>query len=81
MLLRMDAALADADVLVSSYLFPMNKGLADRRGVPFATFAFAPHVIPSPDYPPENFPSPAWLGRTLAASMEPVAVEVRQCRG
>lgn len=65
MLVRMDAALADADVLVSSYLFPMNKGLADRRGVPFATFAFAPHVIPSPDYPPENLPSPLWLGRTV----------------
>lgn len=64
MIRRMDAALADADLLVSSYLFPMNKGIADRRGVPFATFAFAPHVIPSPDYPPENLPSPRWLGRS-----------------
>src|SRR5690606_37379494 len=41
----------------------MNRGIADRHGVPFATFAFAPHVIPSPDYPPENLPSPHWLGR------------------
>jgi vancomycin aglycone glucosyltransferase len=63
MIARMDTALANADLLVSSYLFPMNKGIADRRGVPFATFAFAHHVIPSPDYPPENVPSPAWLPR------------------
>jgi vancomycin aglycone glucosyltransferase len=65
MISRMDAALADADLLVSSYLFPMNKSIADRRGVPFATFAFAHHVIPSPDYPPENVPSPRWLPRNV----------------
>ncbi len=61
MIARMDDALADADLLVSSYLFPMNKSMAERRGVPFATFAFAHHVVPSPDYPPENTPSPRWL--------------------
>ena len=65
MIRRMDAAMPDTDLVVSSYLFPMNKGIADRHGVPFATFAFAPHVIPSPDYPPENIPSPRWLGTTL----------------
>jgi vancomycin aglycone glucosyltransferase len=65
MIARMDTALASADLLVSSYLFPMNKGIADRRGVPFATFAFAHHVIPSPDYPPEDVPSPHWLPRNL----------------
>src|ERR1035437_7608559 len=63
MIARMDTALANADLLVSSYLFPMNKSIADRRGVPFATFAFAHHVVPSPDYPPEGIPSPRWLGR------------------
>lgn len=62
MIARMDRALGDADLLVSSYLFPMNRMIAERRGVPFATFSFAHHVIPSPDYPPENLPSPAWLG-------------------
>lgn len=62
MIQRMDAVMPETDVLVSSYLFPMNKGIADRHRVPFATFAFAPHVIPSPDYPPENLPSPRWLG-------------------
>lgn len=65
MIRRMDAAMPETDLVVSSYLFPMNKGIADRHGVPFATLAFAPHVIPSPDYPPENIPSPAWLGRPL----------------
>jgi len=65
MIARMDRALADADLLVSSYLFPMNRAIAERRGVPFATFAFAHHVIPSPDYPPENVPSPRWLGNRL----------------
>lgn len=64
MITRMDTALRTADLLVSSYLFPMNKGIADRRGVPFATFAFAHHVVPSVDYPPENLPSPRWLPRT-----------------
>lgn len=65
MIARMDTALQTADLLVSSYLFPMNKSIADRRNVPFATFAFAPHAVPSPDYPPENVPSPHWLPRTV----------------
>ncbi len=64
MISRMDSVMGETDLLVSSYLFPMNKGIADRHGVPFATLAFAPHTIPSPDYPPENLPSPGWLGRT-----------------
>ena len=63
MIARMDTALATADLLVSSYLFPMNKSIADRRGVPFATLAFAHHVVPSPDYPPEGIPAPLWLPR------------------
>lgn len=65
MIARMDAIMPETDLLVSSYLFPMNKSIADRHGVPFATLAFAPHVIPSPDYPPENVPAPRWLGRNL----------------
>ncbi len=65
MIARMDDALTTADLLVSSYLFPMNKSIADRCGVPFATFAFAPHVVPSPDYPPENLPSPRWWPRRV----------------
>lgn len=53
---EMDAVLADADVLVSSYLFPMNRALADRHGVKFATFAFAHNTVPSRHYPPDGFP-------------------------
>jgi vancomycin aglycone glucosyltransferase len=64
MLERMDAIMPETDILVSSYLFPINRGIADRHRVPFATLAFAPHVVPSADYPPENIPSPLWLGRT-----------------
>ncbi|HZP61684.1 MAG TPA: nucleotide disphospho-sugar-binding domain-containing protein, partial [Opitutaceae bacterium] len=65
MIERMERALDDADLLVSSYLFPMNKSVADRKGVPFATFAFAHQVVPSPDYPPENFHPPRWFPRPL----------------
>ncbi len=63
-----DEVLREADLLVSSYLFPMNKGLADRHGVPFATLSFAHQAVPSPDYPPENIVSPRWLpGRARRA--------------
>lgn len=52
----MEAALEDADCLVSSYLFPMNKAIADRKGIPFATFAFAHNTVPSRHYPPHGLP-------------------------
>lgn len=50
----LDAALEGADLLVSSYLFPMNRAIAERRGVKFATFAFAHNTVPSRYYPPEG---------------------------
>jgi vancomycin aglycone glucosyltransferase len=65
MIARMDKALDDADLLVSSYLFPMNRNMAERKGVPFASFAFAHQAIPSPDYPPENIALPAWFPRPV----------------
>jgi vancomycin aglycone glucosyltransferase len=65
MIERMTAALAETDVLVSSYLFPMNGVLAARMGVPFATFAFAHQTVPSPDYPPEGLALPGFLPRTV----------------
>jgi vancomycin aglycone glucosyltransferase len=58
---RMEALLEDKDVLVSSYLFPCNKSIADRRGIPFATFAFAHNTVPSKHYPPEDLPRLKWL--------------------
>ncbi|TVR54544.1 MAG: glycosyltransferase [Puniceicoccaceae bacterium] len=53
---EMDRILEGADLLVSSYLFPMNRALADRHRVPFATFAFAHNTVPSQHFPPDGFP-------------------------
>ena len=53
---RIDEALEDHDVLVSSYLFPNYKVIAQKQGKPFASFAFCHNTIPSPDYPPELVP-------------------------
>lgn len=53
---EMDRHLETADALVSSYLFPMNRALAERHGVPFATFAFAHNTVPSRYHPPEGLP-------------------------
>jgi vancomycin aglycone glucosyltransferase len=61
----MDLVLADADVLVSSYLFPMNRAIAERHGVPFATFAFAHNTVPSRYYPPEGVPRLRWAPRSI----------------
>lgn len=61
----MDETLEGADCLVSSYLFPMNKAIADRRGIPFATYAFAHNTVPSRYMPPHEFPRfrgmPQWF--------------------
>jgi vancomycin aglycone glucosyltransferase len=65
MLARMDQALDETDLMVSSFLFPMNRSLAERKGVAFASFAFAHQTVPSPDYPPENMALPAWTPRPL----------------
>lgn len=61
MLERMDTLLDGKDILVSSYFFPLNKFLADRKGIPFATFAFAHNTVPSKHYPPEDLPRLKWL--------------------
>ncbi len=58
---RMDAALRSADLLVGSYFFPHFKSLADRAGVPFATFAFCHNLVPTDAQPPEGLPSLAAL--------------------
>lgn len=54
---RIDEALKDHEVLVSSYLFPHYKVIAARQGKPFVSFAFCHNTIPSPDYPPELVPA------------------------
>ncbi|MEZ5277653.1 MAG: glycosyltransferase [Opitutaceae bacterium] len=53
---EMDRHLQTADALISSYLFPMNRALAERHGLPFATFAFAHNTVPSRYHPPEGLP-------------------------
>lgn len=54
---RIDEALQENDILVSSYLFPHYKVIAARQGKPFISFAFCHNTIPSPDYPPELVPA------------------------
>ena len=54
-------ALRRNDVLISSYLFPSYKAIADRQRKPFVSFAFCHNTIPSPDYPPELVPSLGWV--------------------
>lgn len=61
----LDAALDGADLLVSSYLFPMNRAIAERRGVKFATFAFAHNTVPSRFYPPEGVPRLRYFPRVV----------------
>ncbi len=61
----MDRALDGADCLVSSYLFPMNRAIAERRGIPFVSLAFAHNSVPSRYMPPHGLPrlrgAPRWL--------------------
>ncbi len=64
---RIDEALEDHDVLVSSYLFPNYKVIAEKQGKPFASFAFCHNTIPSPDYPPELVPALSILPRSIQA--------------
>jgi vancomycin aglycone glucosyltransferase len=61
----MDQVLEGADLLVSSYLFPMNRAIAGRRGVRFATFAFAHNTVPSRYYPPEGVPRLRYFPRAV----------------
>lgn len=61
----MEEILADADCLISSYLFPINKAIATKRGVPYISYAFAHNTVPSRYYPPHGFPRlrgwPNWI--------------------
>ncbi len=61
----MEDALDGADCLVSSYLFPMNRSIAERHDVPFISYAFAHNTVPSRYYPPHGLPRlrgfPNWV--------------------
>lgn len=58
---RIDAALKDSDVLVSSYFFPHYRVVADRARVPYVCFAFCHNLVPTSAHPPEKFPALRWL--------------------
>jgi len=58
---RMDEALRDTDVLVSSYFFPHYRVVAARAGVPYVCFAFCHNLVPTAEHPPEKFPKLRWL--------------------
>lgn len=61
----MEEAIEGADCLVSSYLFPINKAIAEKHNIPFVSYAFAHNTVPSRFYPPHEFPRlrgmPNWL--------------------
>jgi hypothetical protein len=67
---NIEEALRDSDVLVSSYLFPNYKAIAERQGKPFISFAFCHNTIPSPNYPPELVPSLTWRSAIHSVHLE-----------
>lgn len=61
----MEEAIEGADCLISSYLFPINKAIAEKHDIPYVSYAFAHNTVPSRFYPPHEFPRlrgmPDWL--------------------
>jgi len=61
----MEDAIDGADALISSYLFPINKAIAEKHDIPFISYAFAHNTVPSRFYPPHEFPRlrgmPNWI--------------------
>lgn len=56
-----------ADLIVSSYLFPLNQFLPERPNKPFAAVAFAHNTIPREDTPPHGCPRLGFLPGKLAS--------------
>lgn len=61
----MEEVVQGADCLISSYLFPINKSIAEKHNIPFVSYAFAHNTVPSRFYPPHEFPRlrgmPNWI--------------------
>lgn len=53
---RIETVIKGYDLLVSSYFFPHYRRLAERNGVPFATFAFCHNLVPSDEIAPDGMP-------------------------
>lgn len=65
---RLETAMEDCDIVVSSYLFAHFRVLAQKIKKPFAVITFSHNVVPSPSYPP--FPiAKLWLMPRFAQSL------------
>lgn len=65
---RLEAAMEDCDLVVSSYLFAHFRVLAQKKNKPFAVITFSHNVVPSPHYPP--FPiAKLWLMPRFAQNL------------
>ncbi len=65
---RLEEAMEDCDLVVSSYLFAHFRVLAQKKNKPFAVITFSHNVVPSPHYPP--FPiAKLWLMPRFAQSL------------
>lgn len=62
---RMDAALAESDLLVTTYIAPYYKFLAQRHKVPTALLGFCHCLVPNPESPPYPMKKIPWLPRPL----------------
>ena len=57
---RLEEAMEECDIVVSSYLFAHFRVLAQKKKKPFAVITFSHNVVPDPSYPP--FPvAKLWL--------------------
>lgn len=66
--------LADADLLVCSYLFPFYKALAEKNGIPTAAVHFCPNTYHSAERPVNPIPAPPrclpkWMRRAYTRFM------------
>ncbi|MEM8550477.1 MAG: glycosyltransferase [Verrucomicrobiota bacterium] len=62
---RVEKAAQEADVIISSYLFPYLEQIAERAAIPYMVTMFCHNVIPSQDYGPSNLPQLPWLPQPL----------------
>ncbi|MCH6256150.1 glycosyltransferase [Puniceicoccaceae bacterium K14] len=62
---EMGKVLQGADCVISSYLFPINKAIADKHSLPYISYAFAHNSVPSRYYAPHGLPRlrgfPDWI--------------------
>jgi vancomycin aglycone glucosyltransferase len=66
---KLDGALRNCDVLVTSYMFPSFGSIAKRLGKPFGVFYFCHNFIPTKNFPMEGFPpAPRGLPKKLRES-------------